>query len=320
MSASAGRSRSHRPAPDESDAGNMAAADQSSVVEMARLEPFSRGEELRIWRPEHLKGVELMTAINSNRLWRFFHDRYAVCVIPPKQNGPGVSEIVDWQYRGRHHVMRPGTVALMEPGEVHANKRNYRGADFFTFFLDPTIVESAAGELSAGGPVHWRIAATESPRLRTAVCRIYAALGDDLSPLEQDTRLAAGIRALLESAGERRPVTAPAEHPGIRRVRDYLHAHLLDAIRLDELAAVSGLSRYHVAHTFTRTYGLSPHAYHNQLRIAFVRRQLRTGMSLSQVESGFFDQSHLVKHFKRAMGITPKQYASAPATQLPPFA
>lgn len=293
---------------------------ESAVLEGAKLEPFSRGEEVRIWRPAHLAGVELMTAVNSNRLWRVFHETYVVCVIPLQQNGPRISDIVHWRYRGRQHVMRPGTVALIEPGEVHANIRNTRAADFFVFFFDPAILESAAQELSIRGSVHWDTAATEAPSVRAAVHRMYAALADDLSPLEQESRLAGCMRTLLESGSERRPAAAPASHPGVRHVRDYLHTHLLDPVRLNELAALSGLSRYHLAHTFTRTYGLPPHAYHNELRIAFVRRQLQKGVRLRDIEAGVFDQSHLNKHFKRSVGITPAQYASLPPRPLPRFA
>lgn len=293
---------------------------ENAVVERATLEPFSRGEEVRIWHPAHLRGLELITGVNSNRLWRWFHETYTVSVIQPRQHGPLRADIADWWYRGRQHVMRPRTVALMEPGEVHADRRHYQVADFFAFFFDPAILGSAAQELSICGPVHWCTVATESPVLRAAVCRLYAALADDLPPLQQESRLAACIRTLVESCGERRPRATPAVHPGVRRARDYLHAHVLETVRLDELAVLSGLSRYHLAHTFTRMYGVPPHAYHNELRVAFVRRQLQRGVRLREIEAGFFDQSHLIKHFKRSVGVTPAQYPSCPARPLPRFA
>lgn len=294
-------------------------SEHPSVRGIASLEPFSRGEDVRIWRPAHLPGVELMTAVHSDRLWRVFHESYAVCMIP-RREGLQESEITYWRYRGRQDVMRPGTVALLEPGEVHANIRNYRAADFYVFFFDPMILAGAAQELSIGGPVHWRMARTESPTLGAAIGDMYAALAADTPPLEQESRLAACVRMLVECCGERRPAPAPAVHPGVRRVRDYLHAHVLDPVRLEQLAALSGLSRFHLAHTFTRMYGLPPHAYHNELRVAFVRRQLKKRVPLPDIEAGFFDQSHLIRYFKRSVGVTPARYASPPTGPLPRFA
>lgn len=288
------------------------------VLPLAALEPFSRGEEVRVWRPSHLQGLELMTAVHSNRLWRVFHETYVACLLPRRRHDPP-SDAVDWWYRGRQHVMRPGTVALMEPGEVHANTRNYRDTDFFALFFDPESLRSAAEDLSIRGPVHWRVPGTESPQTRAAVCRLYAALADGMPPLEQETRLAACLRVLLESCSERRPAARPREHPGVRRARDYLHAYPLQQVRLDDLAIVSGVSRYHLVRVFTRTYGLSPHAYQNQLRIACVRRHLRAGIPLRDIETGFFDQSHLIRHFKRVVGVSPGQYASSRAASLPRF-
>jgi AraC-like DNA-binding protein len=60
---------------------------------------------------------------------------------------------------------------------------------------------------------------------------------------------------------------------------------------------------------FAAAYGLSPHAYQNQLRIAQVRRRLKAGLPLSAIETGFFDQSHIIRHFRDSLGVTPGEYA-----------
>ena len=290
-----------------------------SLQQLTALDPLSSGEDIRVWRSAHLPGVELMTAVHSNRLWRVFHETYAACVIPPHRNGPPETEIARFRYRRRDDVMKPGTVVLLEPGEVHANIRNVRAADFYVFFFDPAILASAARELGVSGAVQWRTSRSESAIVRTVVEQIYGTLARSSAPLESETRLAECIRTLIDTCGERRPTSPPRRHPAIQRVRDYLHAHVLEPVRLDDLAAVSGLSRYHLVQTFSRTFGLPPHAYQNQLRIAFVQRQLRGGIPPADIEAGFFDQSHMIRHFKRTVGVTPRQYVAAAAGPLPPL-
>ena len=104
----------------------------------------------------------------------------------------------------------------------------------------------------------------------------------------------------------------------IERARDYLEAHLADPVGLDELSRVAGLSRFHLSRVFTSTYGLSPHAYQNQLRLRTIREWLRRGTPLETIEAGFFDQSHLIRHFRDSIGMTPGTFAS-PGTRLPPL-
>jgi AraC-like DNA-binding protein len=89
-----------------------------------------------------------------------------------------------------------------------------------------------------------------------------------------------------------------------------MNAHFERDIALDDLAAVAQFSPYHLLRTFRRSVGLTPHAYLIQIRIEEGKRLLRMGNSISDVSAstGFADQSHFTRHFKRIMGVTPGQY------------
>jgi AraC-like DNA-binding protein len=96
------------------------------------------------------------------------------------------------------------------------------------------------------------------------------------------------------------------------RVRDYIDAHYERDIPIDELAALVGLSRYHLMRAFCKEYGLPPHAYANQVRLIAAKRLLAAGRTAADAaaSAGFYDQSHLNRVFKRAYGITPGAYAA----------
>ena len=95
-----------------------------------------------------------------------------------------------------------------------------------------------------------------------------------------------------------------------QRARDYLHAHLHQDIGLDHLAAACSVDRFRLSRAFKAAFGLAPHAYLVQLRLARARRQLAAGRSPAHVafDLGFADQSHLGRWFLRAYGMTPAQY------------
>jgi AraC-like DNA-binding protein len=69
-------------------------------------------------------------------------------------------------------------------------------------------------------------------------------------------------------------------------------------------------------HLFHREVGMPPHAYQIQLRVARARRLVAAGVPLAEVASmtGFADQSHLTRLFKRVVGVPPGQYARLIAT------
>jgi AraC-like DNA-binding protein len=95
-----------------------------------------------------------------------------------------------------------------------------------------------------------------------------------------------------------------------QKAREYLHANAQYDIGLDQLAAVTGVDRSRLTRAFKAAYGMAPHAYLVQLRLATARRLLARGKQPAAVamELGFADQSHLGRWFMRAYGLTPALY------------
>jgi AraC-like DNA-binding protein len=113
--------------------------------------------------------------------------------------------------------------------------------------------------------------------------------------------------------GGRRLARPPRDAVLVRRVAELMHDRLADDLRLADLAAAAGLTPFQLIGLFNRTTGLSPHAYLTQLRLADARGRLGRGepIAAAAAYAGFYDQSALTRHFKRAYGITPGQYAEA---------
>jgi AraC-like DNA-binding protein len=92
------------------------------------------------------------------------------------------------------------------------------------------------------------------------------------------------------------------------RVCEYIDSHLDEKISLDALAAMAGLSVHHFARAFAQSVGVPPHNYLLQQRIEKAQQMLRhTKLPLSEIALavGFFDQSHLARHFRRLVGTPP---------------
>ena len=93
-----------------------------------------------------------------------------------------------------------------------------------------------------------------------------------------------------------------------RRVLELIDAHPAGRLTIDALAREVGLSPAHFARAFKETMGRAPHQYLLALRLECARRLLEArATSLSDIaqRTGFADQAHFTRLFKRAFGITP---------------
>lgn len=109
---------------------------------------------------------------------------------------------------------------------------------------------------------------------------------------------------------------APRERSGLTpaqrsRVLEVIHRQLAEDIRLDELAAAAGLSRFHFLRLFKNSMGVTPHRFVLEQRIAAVRRLLNeTDLPLADIAAatGFSSQSHLCTVMRRHVGMTPGRW------------
>ncbi len=99
----------------------------------------------------------------------------------------------------------------------------------------------------------------------------------------------------------------------VKRVRDYIDAHLDGDISLGDLADVAGVAPDSFARRFKVTTGCAPYAYVLEERIRRSEALLcETDAALSAIAltCGFSSQSHFTTTFKRLRGVTPRAYRS----------
>jgi AraC family transcriptional regulator len=119
------------------------------------------------------------------------------------------------------------------------------------------------------------------------------------------------LRHYTSTESEVKEVSQRLTRHQIKRVTDFILAHLSQDLSLDALAQQIGFSPYHFARLFRQTTGESPHQFVLRLRIERAQRLLKeTDIPLAHValECGFANQSHLSLAFKRHLGLTPRAY------------
>jgi AraC-like DNA-binding protein len=270
--------------------------------------------------------MEVMDGDGVVHVWRADVGRGAICmhgatasyaVDPVGEYVVGVVLAGGMRVRRGHEVHRfaPGDVCAWDPSARHEG-RPWRAArwqarlvvlelpDVRELVLDP---EGAAGDV-----------VLPAPRLRDAqLARRFLALHSALERpawrLERDTLLQEWLCALAGPDVAARAPRAARRDPALRRACELVGDDLARNVTLCELAAAAGVSRHRLTRLFRAAYGLPPHRFVLAQRIRAARRLLERGTAPAEVaaQTGFFDQSHLHRHFTRTLGMTPAAYAAA---------
>jgi AraC family transcriptional regulator len=146
-----------------------------------------------------------------------------------------------------------------------------------------------------------------------------------LVPPPSFTRFLGELDALLRATGiaprggvSRRslvPFCSLDVSPRIRRVQNFVEVHVGEALCLDDLADVAGLSRYHFSRVFREEVGQTPWTFVRHTRIRRATELLTEGRPPAEVahETGFADQSHLTRVLRKIDGRTPGEIREAPS-------
>ena len=202
-------------------------------------------ERVEYLRPAALPGIELLCGYNSTRRWRVFHETYTFCGCETAS--------ARWRYRNKELPLSDRTNMLMEPGETHCNTAVHKSANFKVVLINPEIFINSAKELGLAVTPHLRFGYSEDSRLFSTLYRFCQAVETGADILEQQSWFATCIGVFLEHA-ERKPPTMVVSngHRAVERVKRYLRERFSESITLRELAAISGFSRFHLVHTFTK--------------------------------------------------------------------
>jgi AraC-like DNA-binding protein len=93
----------------------------------------------------------------------------------------------------------------------------------------------------------------------------------------------------------------------VERVRRFVTARVTEAFELDDLAALTRVSKFHLLRLFEREMGMTPRTFQAQMRLACALAMIAVGVPVSRTtfDTGFADQSHLTRRFKETLGLTP---------------
>ncbi|SMC61865.1 AraC family transcriptional regulator [Rhizobium sp. RU36D] len=257
--------------------------------------------------PTGLPGLRADWAESSHAFPRHSHDEYGIGVMLA---GGQLSA------SGRGQVTAgPGDVITVNPGEVHdgipAGGMPRRWA---MFYLTPGLMaEMRIGLKGNSAEVEFEAPVLQQPDLCRALKSLQTQIADD-DHHAPDASVQEGMLHLLSlviQPADRNRLSWPSKK--LRRVKEMIDDDPTGNPSLDCLALEAGLTRFQTLRAFQRATGFTPHAYIMQPRFDLACGLLRTSAPLAEiaVSSGYSDQSHMNREFKRRYGLTPLAYRTA---------
>jgi AraC-like DNA-binding protein len=261
---------------------------------------MSIGATVRAWRPRVDGVVEVLHAhFPSHAYPSHTHDAWTVLIVD--------EGAVRYDLDRHEHGLAQAQVSLLPPNVPHDGRSVLpQGFRKRVLYLDP-------GRLGGTNLIGAAVDQPEyvDPLLRHRIHQLHGVLDSGVEDLEAQSRLT----LIEERLGQhlRRQVVAPPDRSdsGVAaQLRDLLDAHVPDGIKLEDAAKLVHAHPAHLVRAFSREYGMPPHRYLTGRRVDLARRYLLDGHPAAEVATlaGFYDQSHLNRHFRKLLGVTPASF------------
>lgn len=248
--------------------------------------------------PNKTGGLLIQGTFRAFAFPRHMHDGYSIGLVK--------SGINRFDCGGTSWAARADQLCVMNPQQIHSGEADSEGWTYTNLFLAPEALNHALGKEPNSSQLwftqhvfsdQWAIA-----RFRAlAECSVpgaesMAAECEYALLLARLGRIATGV------SSEKKTSTI-----SMLRVRDFLDSVYDRTVTLAEVAQVGDMNTYHLVRSFTEEFGISPYAYHLNRRLLRAQRMIESGTFVVEAAfaTGFTDQAHFTRHFRRFLGITP---------------
>ncbi len=233
---------------------------------------------------------------------KHFHDTYTIGV-----THDGVFKSIN---SNKSFLSYKNSTRIINPGEVHCGDSNYwKYTNFYpTVELLSQIYEQIFFERKI--PIFQKHI-IEDIELYQLLCKLFKSVYDHKNDMDTEINLINTLSYLIKkytfttknydnTFDDKRIIKTSIEY-----IKDTIETN----ISLDELSKSVSLSKYHFLRIFKKQTGVTPHNYILMQKVQNATKKIMTGNSIieASVNTGFSDQSHFTRNFKKIYGYTPSK-------------
>ncbi|ACS79545.1 AraC family transcriptional regulator [Maridesulfovibrio salexigens] len=268
-------------------------------------------EKLTFNELENLPEAVLIEAREiANRFPRHVHSSYIFILIDQGERKVSINSQTYSYCAGEMCILPPGTSHSCES----ICKNGFGPHSYRALCVNPSYLQNLAEEISgkACSAPHFNPAIAYKGFGRTSFDELFSLLKTTGTSLEKQTALNNFLYHALEHFSTTRiiPEATGPQQEALIRVKEFIDTNFKDKITLNVLAETACLSQFHLQKLFVKKFGLSPQEHLTSCRIYEAKARIQSGETLIEaaLNSGFSDQSHFSRHFKKVIGISPGRF------------
>lgn len=266
-------------------------------------------ESAKYYLHKELGGIEMLDANYHRQCFsRHSHEGYTFGVI---EHG-----CQRFFRAGKHNLAPKGSIILINADDIHNGQaETEEGWSYKALYPLPEHFEHISREVGCGKSFtpYFPNAVVHDEKLAEQFRAVYKILNSSDNRLLRESLLYSLLFNLLVKYGKKRQdyIFEDKSTMKMKIVKSFLDDLPEENISLSDLSNLVSLNPFYVVRLFTKEFGIPPHAYQVQARVRHSTRLIRNGEKLSDIaiRCGFHDQSHYIRHFKKIMGVTPRQYS-----------
>src|SRR5690606_30368831 len=233
-----------------------------------------------------------------------FHDSYTLIVII---EGTG-----DYSHEKNEFITSRGSFLILNPYEVHTGRSIGNGPlNYRSMYIPKELFYKVNEKFREDRLPVFNHKIIKNEKVAAMILNVHQQLYYTRDILESEYLICDLLKKLLQVGAVKAGISNPVYFPPLaaKRLKEYIHENYRENISLENLSHTSDLSPDHVVKLFRKQYGLPPHQYLLNLRVEKAKNLLAGKMPVTEVayESGFFDQSHFIRNFKKIIGVTPNK-------------
>lgn len=240
-----------------------------------------------------------------------FHEYYVIGFIEAEQR-----QLI---CKGEEHIINPGDLLLFNPYDIHSCEQiDHLTLDYCCINISLDVMR----ELNDGQLPYFSQSVLVNHPLTQTLKNLHSYIVQSQNQQypqqieckkHKEELLQHLIQQLTQHYTNLSLSYSDTRHPNDQNVEticNYLEQHYSHTVTLAELSDLVGYSKYQLIRAFNQQKKITPYSYLETIRVNKAKELLEEGTQLIEVavQTGFSDQSHLSKFFKKMVGLTPKQY------------
>ena len=233
-----------------------------------------------------------------------FHEYYVIGFVESGQRALSC--------KNREYTIEKGSIVLFHPGDNHACVQSDGGTfDYRGLHIGRDVMLDLAEEVTGKRVLPgFSRNVIRDEEITEYLRSLHKMIMNGRTDFEKEEALLLLISALIQSYGQPFECGVPECREEIAKACEFMEAHYMEHIYLDQICRHAGLSKSTLLRAFTRAKGITPYRYLETVRINEAKKLLGQGVSPldAAIRTGFSDQSHFANYFHQFIGLAPGAY------------